>query len=72
MKDLDFDRGQVTVRGGKGDEDRVSVLPQFWAMPCKTRLSGCAPCMCRTWRRGSPGPACRRLWRGSIARLGRS
>ena len=27
VKDLDFDRGQLSVRGGKGDKDRVSVLP---------------------------------------------
>jgi integron integrase len=27
VKDLDFDRGQLMIRGGKGDKDRVSVLP---------------------------------------------
>ena len=27
IKDLDLDRGTVTVRGGKGDKDRVTVLP---------------------------------------------
>jgi integron integrase len=27
VKDLDFDRGQLVVRGGKGDKDRVTVLP---------------------------------------------
>ncbi len=27
LKDLDFDRGQITVRSGKGDRDRVTVLP---------------------------------------------
>ena len=27
VKDLDFDRGQLSIRGGKGDKDRVSVLP---------------------------------------------
>jgi len=26
-KDLDFERGQVCVRGGKGDKDRATVLP---------------------------------------------
>lgn len=25
---LDFDRGQVQVRGGKGDKDRITILPQ--------------------------------------------
>ena len=28
IKDVDLDRGQVTVRAGKGDKDRVTVLPQ--------------------------------------------
>ena len=28
VKDLDFDFGQITVRHGKGDKDRVTVLPQ--------------------------------------------
>jgi hypothetical protein len=27
VKDVDFDRGQVIVRGGKGDKDRVTMLP---------------------------------------------
>jgi integron integrase len=28
VKDLDFGRGQVVVRGGKGDKDRVTMLPE--------------------------------------------
>jgi integron integrase len=27
VKDLDFDKGTILVRGGKGDKDRVTVLP---------------------------------------------
>jgi integron integrase len=27
VKDVDFERGQVVVRGGKGDKDRVTMLP---------------------------------------------
>jgi integron integrase len=27
VKDLDFDRGEITVRRGKGDKDRVTMLP---------------------------------------------
>ena len=28
VKDLDLERGTVTIRGGKGDKDRMTVLPQ--------------------------------------------
>jgi integron integrase len=28
VKDLDFDRNQIIVRGGKGDKDRVTVFPE--------------------------------------------
>jgi integrase len=27
VKDVDFARNQITVRGGKGDRDRVTMLP---------------------------------------------
>ncbi len=27
VKDVDFDRGEITVRGGKGNKDRVTMLP---------------------------------------------
>lgn len=27
IKDVDFERGQIIVRGGKGDKDRVTLLP---------------------------------------------
>jgi integron integrase len=28
IQDIDFDRNQIVVRGGKGDKDRVTVLPE--------------------------------------------
>jgi len=28
IKDIDLDRRQLTVRSGKGDKDRVTVLPE--------------------------------------------
>ena len=27
VKDLDFERGEITVREGKGDKDRVTTMP---------------------------------------------
>src|SRR5262245_14538506 len=42
MKDLDLERGQLTVRGGKGDKDRYVMLPAR----CRDGLS-----KQMTWRR---------------------
>lgn len=38
IKDLDFDRGQLTVRGGKGDKDRVTVLPSSLEEGLRTQV----------------------------------
>jgi integron integrase len=29
VKDVDFQRNEITVRGGKGEKDRVTMLPEF-------------------------------------------
>jgi integron integrase len=38
VKDLDFDRGEITVRDGKGRKDRVSLLPAKLAPPLRAHL----------------------------------
>jgi integron integrase len=38
VKDLDFARGQVIVRGGKGDKDRVTMLPESLREPLQAHL----------------------------------
>ncbi len=38
VKDLDFARGQVLVRGGKGDKDRVTMLPESLREPLQAHL----------------------------------
>jgi len=38
IKDLDFDRGQISVRAAKGDKDRMTVLPASLAVLLKDRL----------------------------------
>ena len=38
VKDLDFDRGEVIVRSGKGDKDRVTILPEALYEPLKAHL----------------------------------
>lgn len=39
IKDIDFERMTVTVREGKGDKDRVVMLPQALVEPLRTHLA---------------------------------
>lgn len=38
VKDLDFERGEITVREGKGDKDRVTMMPQAVIPPLQEHL----------------------------------
>ena len=38
VKDLDFEQQTITVRGGKGDKDRVTILPASLAQPLRALL----------------------------------
>jgi integron integrase len=38
VKDVDFARGEIVVRQGKGGKDRMTVLPQSLAVPLKDHL----------------------------------
>ena len=33
VKDVDLERGQIVVRGGKGDKDRTTMLPESLRTP---------------------------------------
>jgi integrase len=39
VKDIDFDRGELTIRDGKGQKDRVTLLPRALLDPLRTHLS---------------------------------
>ncbi|MCO6456245.1 MAG: tyrosine-type recombinase/integrase [Pirellulaceae bacterium] len=39
VKDLDFERLQVTVREGKGDKDRITLLPEALVEPLQRHLA---------------------------------
>jgi len=39
VKDLDFDRRQMIVRRGKGDKDRVAILPEAVQAPLRAHLT---------------------------------
>ena len=38
VKDLDFERAEITVREGKGDKDRVTMMPQAVICPLQEHL----------------------------------
>jgi integron integrase len=38
VKDVDFARGHIVVRGGKGDKDRVTMLPEALREPLRAHL----------------------------------
>ncbi len=39
VKDIDFERLEITVRGGKGDKDRVTMLPERATAPLRAHLA---------------------------------
>ena len=39
VKDIDFDMAQITVRDGKGEKDRVTLLPQSLAPSLREQLA---------------------------------
>jgi integrase len=46
VKDVDFARNQIIVHGGKGDKDRVTVLPDRLKAELQTHLQSVR----RTWQ----------------------
>lgn len=39
VKDVEFERREVVIRSGKGDKDRVSVLPENLLMPLREQIA---------------------------------
>jgi hypothetical protein len=63
VKDIDFSRGEITVREGKGNKDRLTLLPQSIAA---TISKPCAPCTNRTAELASGPCSCPALWSANI------
>jgi hypothetical protein len=40
VKDIDFGTNQIVVREGKGNKDRVTMLPAFVRAPLLSHLEG--------------------------------
>ncbi|MDF1711144.1 MAG: integron integrase [Akkermansiaceae bacterium] len=55
IKDLDLERGTVTVRGGKGDKDRVSVLPTSLKVELKKQVEDARALWTKDLEAGRPG-----------------
>ncbi|SRR6266568_1166943 len=54
VKDVNLDRGELTIRDGKGGEDRVTMLPAAGPSPCR----GCFGRSTPTLRVNGPGKGC--------------
>jgi integron integrase len=70
VKDLDFDRGELRVRRGKGGRDRVTVLPGAVGEPLRAHLAHVRTVMARRAARGGgfvelPGALERKIPRAS-------
>lgn len=68
VKDVDFDRGEITVRDGKGGKDRHTMLPRRWPSPCAAKWSGRASCIRPIFRRVLVRFGYRLRWHASIHR----
>jgi integron integrase len=57
VKDVDFERGLLTVRAGKGDKDRQTVLPASLAAPWVEHLAAVRRLHAADRAQGLPGVA---------------
>jgi integron integrase len=55
IKDLDFDRGEITVREGKGNRDRVTMLPRRAVQALRGHLAGTRALFEEDRSQGRPG-----------------
>ena len=53
VKDIDFGGNCIVVRSGKGDKDRVTILPESLREPLHEHLAGMLACPDQTWRKSS-------------------
>ena len=55
VKDIDLERRQIAVRDGKGQKDRVTVLPERWRERLAAHLVEVRKIMPGTWSLAMPG-----------------
>ena len=55
IKDIDFSRHRIMVRDGKGQKDRVTMLPERFAVPLKEHLARVKVIYEKDQAKGVPG-----------------
>ena len=68
VKDVDLARGQIVVRQGKGDKDRVVMLPAAAAEAVAEQREGGWPCTNGTANGVKDGSGCPTRWTANIPR----
>jgi len=63
VKDVDFGRRQLLIRGGKGDKDRVAPLPALVAADLARHLDAAKAQHAADLQQGAGGSSCRARWR---------
>ena len=62
VKDIDFETGEVTVRSGKGNKDRTTMLPRVLCAALRNHLVSVRALHDRDVPKGSAGCGCRKRW----------
>ncbi len=65
VKDIDFGANQITIRDGKGQKDRVTMLPASAEDHCLVISNRCGESIGRTSNMGSDAFICRTRWLGN-------
>jgi integrase len=64
VKDVEFARREIVIREGKGNKDRITVLPEnLIGSLCSSNCRRRGRCTKRTWRRVLAVCICRMRWR---------
>lgn len=69
VKDVDFARSEITIRGGKGAKDRRTVLPKSLVEPLQREIERARTLHTPpTWSQGLDRQRCPMRWRANIRR----
>jgi integron integrase len=72
VKDMELDRREITVRSGKGNKDRVTVIPAELVQPMRNHLARLVAWFQREREAGAPGVPLPNALKGKYAGAGTS